>query len=639
MTVSDPGSAAPVAGGARRVNRAEDDFVGSLLIDQQTITAAQLEQARSAQQGWQVPLGDALVALGFVRAADYYPAVAAYFGAPYLNLIDEPPDEALLESASAAEYGRELLLPWRRVDGRLWVVAADPGPELVLRVRRRYPDVHRIAVTSKFDILWTLQRVFAHVYTGRSLSALAIADPDVSARTVFTLSQLVVLYVLAVAVIGGLAVAPVATLVTINVFMTAYFLGNFLLKTLLAWEGGGRGMDAANVSSEQVSTLSDATLPVYTVLVPAFREPAVLPIITGALRRMDYPLAKLDIKLVLEEDDHETIDAAKALALESIFEIIRVPRSQPRTKPKACNYALHFARGEYTVIYDAEDKPEADQLKKAIIAFRNASPNTACIQARLNYFNAEENWLTRMFTIDYSLWFDLMLTGLEVLRIPIPLGGTSNHFRTSVLRELHAWDPYNVTEDADLGVRLTQKGYRVGTVNSTTFEEAVVSVPAWIRQRSRWMKGYMQTYLVHMRNPLALHRSLGAVGFWGFQFFVGGTVAAGLFNPVFWLMFLVWLVSRSHAFDIAFPDVLLYLSLFNLLVGNVLFTYLALIAPVKRGRWRLAPFAFSVFFYWVLLSIAAYKGLWQLLTRPFYWEKTQHGMSNVTIDDATAQAV
>lgn len=623
---------------ARRVNRAEDDFVGSLLLDQGVVTAEQLELGRTSQISWQVPLGDALVALGFVTSAQYYPASATYFGSPYVNLIDEPPDPVLLTPAAASQYGQELLMPWRRIDGKLWVVTANPGPEAVLRARRQYPDVHRIAVTSKFDILWTLQRVYEQVYTERSLNALAIVDPEMSASTVFTLPQLVVLYAAAVATLSGLAVAAIPTLIVLNIFMTAYFLGNFFLKALLAWVGGGHGLHAASVSSEEVEALSDAALPVYTVLVPMFNEPRVLPILASALRRMDYPLAKLDIKLVLEASDHVTIDAAKAMGLESIFEIIRVPASQPQTKPKACNYALHFARGEYVVVYDAEDKPEADQLKKAIIAFRNAPANTACIQARLNFFNAEENWLTRMFTLDYSLWFDLMLTGLEVLRMPIPLGGTSNHFKTSVLRELHAWDPYNVTEDADLGVRLTQKGYRVGTVNSTTFEEAVVDVPGWIRQRSRWIKGYMQTYLVHMRHPIALYKSIGGVGFWGFQFFIGGTVVAGLFNPLFWGMFLFWLLSRSNSLDIVFPSALLYLSLFNLLVGNAIFTYLALIGPVKRGRWNLAPFALSIFFYWGMLSIAAYKGLWQLLTRPFYWEKTHHGLSKVSIEEMAAAA-
>ncbi len=186
----------------------------------------------------------------------------------------------------------------------------------------------------------------------------------------------------------------------------------------------------------------------------------MLPFLAQSLRELDYPLGKLDIKLVLEASDVETIEVASKLGLEGVFEVIRVPPSHPQTKPKACNFALQFARGEFLVIYDAEDRPEPDQLRKVVATFRQASPNTACLQCRLSYFNSDENWLTRMFTLDYALWFDQMLPGLERLNVPIPLGGTSNHFKIEVLRKLHAWDPFNVTEDADLGVRLTQKGYR-----------------------------------------------------------------------------------------------------------------------------------------------------------------------------------
>ena len=222
------------------------------------------------------------------------------------------------------------------------------------------------------------------------------------------------------------------------------------------------------------------------------------------------------------------------------------------------------------------------------------------------------------------------LPGLERLRIPIPLGGTSNHFRMDVLRKLRAWDPFNVTEDADLGVRLTQKGYRVAVCNSTTFEEANVSIPNWVRQRSRWIKGYMQTYLVHMRHPVDLYRSVGAGGFWGFQFFVGGTMLSGILNPIFWGFYLFWLLVGGTFLDPLFPTVLLYLSLFNLLAGNGLFTYLSIIAPVKRGWMNLAPWGLTVAGYWALMSVAAYKALWQLIRNPFYWEKTQHGLSAVT---------
>jgi len=361
--------------------------------------------------------------------------------------------------------------------------------------------------------------------------------------------------------------------------------------------------------------------------VPMFREAAMLPQLAQSLRGLDYPLGKLDIKIVLEADDRETIDVARTLGLEGVFELIIVPQSLPQTKPKACNFALRFARGEYLVIYDAEDRPEPDQLRKVVATFRRSSPNTACLQCRLNYHNANENWLTRMFTLDYTLWFDVVLPGLERLGMPIPLGGSSNHFRTDILRELRAWDPFNVTEDADLGIRIRQKGYRVGVVDSTTYEEASCRVGQWIRQRSRWMKGYMQTLLVHTRRPLHLVRKAGPLGFLGFVFFIGGTVLAGLLNPLFWAFYCVWVVTRAVDFDILFPQVLLFVCLFNLLAGNGAFTYLLMLGPIRRNWLNLIPYSFTLPAYWALISVAAYRGLWQLIRQPFYWEKTPHGIS------------
>jgi cellulose synthase/poly-beta-1,6-N-acetylglucosamine synthase-like glycosyltransferase len=342
------------------------------------------------------------------------------------------------------------------------------------------------------------------------------------------------------------------------------------------------------------------------------------------------------VKLVLEADDHETIGAAKALGLEGIFEIVLVPPSHPRTKPKACNYALRLARGEYLVIYDAEDKPEPDQLKKAIVSFRKSPPNTVCLQARLNFYNDKENWLTRMFTLDYSLWFDLMLPALDRFRMPIPLGGTSNHFKTSVLRELHGWDPFNVTEDADLGIRLAQKGYRVGVIDSTTFEEANCHIGNWIRQRSRWLKGYMQTWLVHMRKPLRFAKIVGLRGFLAFHLFVGGTVAAALVNPILWVTFLLWIATGSTSFEAIFPPWLMYPSILALILGNSILIYLSAIAPVKRERFDLTVWALTVPLYWILMSIAGWKAVIQLVRCPFHWEKTRHGISKTTAAEIAA---
>jgi len=604
-----------------------DRALGDLLVARRVITLAQHDEAVQLAETWNVRLGDALLSRNWMDSRLYYEAYAQNFDLPFVDLLREPPDPTLLSVDEADIYALRLTVPWRQRDGRMVLATAEPGPETVLLARQRWGAAIEFVVASKFDIVLAIQTAFEGALSHRAVFELAELDPEMSARQVFVPAQVVALYFLLSLFLAGLLLAPIATLIALNVAMSAFYLGNFVFKGILISIGGGRSADADQAIAIEARRLRDEELPVFTVLVPMFREPKMLPSLAQALRQLDYPLGKLDIKIVLEAGDQETIEAARTLGLEGVFEIIVVPPSQPQTKPKACNFALRFARGEFLVIYDAEDRPEPDQLRKVVATFRRSPPNTVCLQCRLNYYNVSENWLTRMFTLDYMLWFDQLLPGLERLNIPIPLGGTSNHFKTSVLRELHAWDPFNVTEDADLGVRISEKGYRVGVVDSTTFEEASCDFGNWIRQRSRWMKGYMQTLLVHTRRPLHLARTVGPLGLLGFVFFIGGTVLAGLLNPIFWALYVFWLVAATTGFDPVFPQVLLFLSLFNLLAGNGAFVYLTMLAPVRRGWFQLIPYSLTVFGYWVMISIAAYRGLWQLLRNPFYWEKTQHGVS------------
>jgi glycosyltransferase XagB len=610
-----------------------DRTLGDLLVGRRVITLPQLDEAVALAQQWNVRLGDALLSRNWINPQLYYETYAQNFDLPFVDMIREPPDRKLLRASEVDVYAHRLTMPWRRNDKRLVVATAEPGPETVLFARSRWGSSIEFVVVSKFDIVVTVQTAFADVLSRRAVFELAELDPQMSARTVFTTPQMIVAYALLSATLAGLAFSPVATLIFLNIAISFFYLGNFVFKGVLVSIGGGRSADIDEAVAIEARALRPEDLPVFTVLVPMFREASMLPQLAQALRNLDYPLGKLDIKIVLEADDLETIEAARSLGLEGVFEIIVVPRSAPQTKPKACNFALRFARGEYLVVYDAEDRPEPDQLRKVVATFRRSPPHTACLQCRLNYYNASENWLTRMFTLDYALWFDQVLPGLERLGMPIPLGGTSNHFRTDVLRELHAWDPFNVTEDADLGIRIGQKGYRVGVVDSTTFEEASCRTGQWLRQRSRWIKGYMQTLLVHTRRPLQLLRRAGPLGFIGFVVFIGGTVLAGLLNPVFWLFYAFWLAASAANIDVIFPQSLLLLCLFNLLAGNGAFTYLIMLAPIRRGWLQLIPFSFTLFGYWMLISLAAYKALWQLLRYPFFWEKTKHGLSR----HATAQ--
>ena len=329
--------------------------------------------------------------------------------------------------------------------------------------------------------------------------------------------------------------------------------------------------------------------------------------------------------MLLELDDTETITAANVLDAPHFIQFVVIPPGGPQTKPKACNVGLALAEGKYLVIYDAEDRPEAGQLREIVSRFATSDPDVVCLQARLNYFNTDENLLTRSFTLEYSFWFDAMLPGLDAAGLPIPLGGTSNHFSIAALRYLRGWDPHNVTEDADLGLRAASHGLRIGITESTTWEEACSQWRPWIRQRTRWIKGYMVTALVHSRRPRHFWRESGARGTIGLVGLVMGTPAMFLAAPILWALWLVSFLGGSMSF-LAMPQWAKDAALANLVLGNVSMILLCAIAAIRRKDYALVPFALLNPAYWMLHSIAAWRALYQLVRAPGHWEKTPHGL-------------
>ncbi|WP_288428468.1 glycosyltransferase [uncultured Spirosoma sp.] len=522
---------------------------------------------------------------------------------------------------------RFLGMPLRIENGHVVVAMADPTDETYIALVR---DTFNLPLTilpaSDLDIIWLSHKLLGEPYVKKAVFDLVQRDPESSALVTFTNSQLVVIFSLIAVVVTLLCLNFVDTSITINVLMSTFFLISIGFKLFLALVGSRFELFQA-VTKEEVAQVRNEDLPVYTIQLPVYKEDKLIRKLIWNLQNLDYPSEKLDIKLLIEEDDDKTLNAVRALDFPANFEVIVVPFHMPKTKPKACNYGLHFSRGEFLTIYDAEDIPDADQLKKTVFLFNKLPKKFICLQGALNYFNRNENMLTRMFTLEYSYWFDYMLPGLGTLDIPIPLGGTSNHFKLDILRELGGWDPFNVTEDADLGVRAFAKGYKVAIVNSTTYEEANNEPFNWIRQRSRWIKGYMQTYLVHMRNPRRLVQKIGWKGFIGFNFFIGATSMTFLLYPILLAFFLAYLVFDLKAIRPLFPDWVLYISTFNLIAGNMLMIYINMLAVFKRRFYELIWFALLNPVYWLMHSIAAYKGLWQLITKPFYWEKTNHGLS------------
>jgi cellulose synthase/poly-beta-1,6-N-acetylglucosamine synthase-like glycosyltransferase len=602
--------------------------LGDLLVARELLTPAQLATALAQQSRTGERLGRLLLINGFVTRLQLARTLADLWGHPFVTV-----DARSLDLTVAARFPLEATMVHRAIplrdDGRTVTVATaeQPGDALLTALAVVYPGREIVLrVTTEWDIDQGIALAHRRKVVDNSIYGLYYRSQAESAFTVFTLPQYILLVLGTLTLLAAMYAYPLQTLLLLNIPVTLFFLSVIVFRTIVGTVGAG-AETSITITDEMVNALTPADLPVYTVLVPVYKEREVIAKLITALSALDYPADKLDIIILFEEEDHETLAAAKAAGPGEAFRFLIVPAGQPQTKPKACNVGLLFARGEHLVIYDAEDRPDPDQLKKAVLAFRHGPPELACVQAALNYFNWNENFLTRMFTLEYSFWFDYLLPGLDRLRLPIPLGGTSNHFRTDVLRTLGGWDPFNVTEDADLGIRAAMHGYRVGIVNSTTYEEANKHLGNWLRQRSRWIKGYMQTALVYLRSPVDLYRRAGLRQTVGFALLIGGTPLIFLFQPIAVGLTIYWLLTRTQLLAPIFPPILLYISLFNLLIGNMLAIYVNMFAVFKRRLHGLVLYSLLNPLYWLLHSIAAYKALGQLFTRPYHWEKTVHGLT------------
>ncbi len=458
-----------------------------------------------------------------------------------------------------------------------------------------------------------------------SIHALRLRSPDLSASRVVTVSQALFLAILVVGGGLGFAVDPLAAGTALAAAVTLLYFA-MLVRNGMVFRRMLHNPSLVEVGDGEARAALDATLPVYTVLIPAFHEPEVISSTLAWLGRMDYPAERLDVKLLLEADDVETRRVVATTALPRYVEVVLVPPAAPRTKPKALNIGLRTARGDYLTIYDAEDRPEPLQLRRAVAAFARSDDHVSCLQAKLGYHNAGQNLLTSWFALEYVTWFGFILPVIAAGRTPVPLGGTSTHFRTEVLRQVGAWDPHNVTEDCDLGIRLYRLGYRTRLLDSITYEEANSDVINWVRQRSRWVKGYAQTWLVHMRRPIRLWRQLGTRGFAGFNLLVGGSVATSVLNLAMWAVMVVWFLFHPAGLQEAFPGWVYYPAMICMVAGNFLGYYSGILTAHIAERPDLLRAALLVPVYWVLISMAACRAVLQLLISPFTWDKTVHGL-------------
>ncbi|MGY4711702.1 glycosyltransferase family 2 protein [Mycolicibacterium sp. CBM1] len=584
-----------------------------------------------------------LAAHDLVREPEtYYCDVASALGYQYISDIPVMMDD----SASVANLiGPSILTKLSffvfRQDGEFVVACADPfvRGEIIAICRSHLDEDARFRIVMA-SLSVIREAISLSVYTttrAKAETSLSFAAPEFSSRGIINSRSKAVLLLTVTLVVGLVVWRPdfwvLAFFVIINVLYFVFMPFRFAVCLRALWTEGPSAAD------ELLAELPDVLYPTYTVLVPGYDEARIVPSLIRALRNIDYPPDKLDIKLIVEVSDRATIEAYEnegidgrniADAAHTIFHLVKVPNGQIATKPRACNYALEFARGTMTVIYDAEDRPDPKQLKMAFLRMVDEPLNTLCLQAKLNFYNPGENLLTRFFALEYGFWYDFMLPGLRAWNIPIPLGGTSNHFVTEALRRVGGWDAYNVTEDADLGWRLSRLGYRTAMLDSYTLEEANSQLWNWITQRTRWQKGFLITSLVHMRSPISMIRRLGLYGFVSSSAVFLSNFLLPLINPLLWLIFALWYVPALFGL----PGVGLGLSawmalvgLLNLLIGNGLFFVSYLISAVAKRQWSAIALAPLMPIYWLLIGIAAYRSLFQVITSPYRWEKTKHGLS------------
>jgi len=632
--------------------------IGQSLLSSGLITEDQLEAALLRQRTEGGHLGHQLVLGGAIGRRELFDALAEQWGAPRVDLIAEPPDHDLVQAVSYPVALREGWVPWKR-DGDQLIVATTVAPTRAVEERVLElcgPAELSFRVTTSWDLWRAIEAAHRSTLLFESQDRLATERPLSSALEGLTRWQRWSPVVVVLLVLVGIVLSPrtgfVLVLAGANVVFSAAILFKTLAAVLVPWRRAHQSrLRHAEVRERQRRGLppiwrqrrADADLPTYTILIPVYNEANVVAKVVENIGSLDYPKSKLDVMLLLEADDEETIAVARAMKPPEYVRLVVVPPGKPQTKPRACNYGLALARGEFAVIFDAEDRPDRDQLRQAVAAFdrddleRAEGLSTknplAVVQASLYYYNADYNVLTRMFAIEYAHWFEAMLPGMDAAGLPLPLGGTSNHFRVSALQSMGAWDPYNVTEDADAGLRASVQGFRVAVIESGTGEEACSQTAAWIRQRTRWIKGYLVTSAVNTRHPLRFARQVGVRGVVGMVGLIMATPLAFLAYPLA-LGFTAATYIGVQFIGLDLPAWVVGTSITTFLFGNAMMIVSAAIAATWRYNWRIGAFAIFTPVYWLLHSVAAWRALYQLVRDPHRWEKTPHGLTEDYESDA-----
>lgn len=625
VTVLHPASS-PSAQTRRRSLRQRRPL-GEILVENGALSSDDLLRALALQARQSIRLGDILLAHGMVSEEELLAALSRQYSALPTDLRTNPPDARLIDEVGVERCLRDGFVPVARMGGA--TVVATARPDAFISVRRHLPSHYGepiMALCSERDVH---EAILATRHPQLVAKAETRVAEDESCRFWYQSGPRNILLAGVLAVFLGTLISPVLVISALTFWAVFTLLAGTMLKAAailaalrLRWRAR---RDPLHAPPEI------ASLPVVSVMVPLFHEEDIVDRLIPRLSRLTYPKELLDICLITEEDDTTTRAMLERARLPYWMRVVTVPQGQLKTKPRALNFALDFCRGSIIGVYDAEDAPAPDQIHRVVRRFYERGPEVACVQGMLDFYNSRANWFSRCFTVEYNAWFRLMLPGIAALGLVVPLGGTTLFFRRKALEELGGWDAHNVTEDADLGVRLARHGYRTELIDSVTDEEANCRLWPWVRQRSRWLKGYAMTWSVHMREPARLWRELGVKKFIGFQILFLGTLSQFLLVPVLWSLWLVALGLPHPLNGEIGPQTMGVLTLI-FLGAEAVSIAMGLIGTTLAGKRYLWGWVPTLHIYFPLAAIATYKAVFEMIARPFYWDKTQHGISRPIMD-------
>lgn len=600
--------------------------LGTILQDMGVLSGEELMGALEVQSRQAGFLGDILLAQGRVTEDELTTALSRQYGTSFFTAAQPLPDPGLIDLLGVHRCLALHCLPWARAGDVTIVACARPARFDAIRAELEtlFGAVAMVLISEGdlHDVILKTRRNRLKLWAESCV-------PEAESCRMMQSRRFGQVLGAGIALIIGLAlIAPQIMLAGVTIFTTAFLLVTSLLKIAAAM---------AVYRKKPVPTVTEpyrlvrARQPIVSIMVPLYKEPRVVPRLIHRLSRLTWPRELLDILLVVEEHDHATRAALRACDLPRWMRVIPVPDAPLKTKPRALNFAMLFARGSIIGVYDAEDAPEPDQIHRIVRQFQDGPPNLACVQGVLDFFNARTNWLTRCFTIEYATWFRVVLPGMQRLGLAVPLGGTTLFFRRDILERLGGWDAHNVTEDADLGIRLARHGYYTQLLDTVTLEEATCRPIPWVKQRSRWLKGYAVTWLVHMRAPAQLWRQLGPWRFFGVQVLFLGTLVQFMFAPLLWSFWLM-MAGLSHPLQETLSGGAMRAFMIIFVLSEAITLSIGFMALRGHRHRHLRLWLPALHGYFPLTVLAVYKALWELISAPFYWDKTSHGEHGAECD-------